>query len=393
MFKAYFVCFMIVFSFASMAHNQPKPVLPSQVLAQTKQTVRSMIMAQTLDAAKAYDHGTELIKARVSDITPQSLNRGELFLFTTILTRIDRTHEAKTYLQALMKGKDLPAQRAWAKWLELLCREKRYAEVEHLMARYKENFPPNPAFTEDISAVFYYLGPYYQQQNQSETAVALYLEELKRLPGTAPYHAFYHLDSFWPFFKETGRSNDLRLLAKTKLARLKDTHKNMKTEDEKHASMTQLIGAMERAFIQFELIGKPAPALRFSATFNTQPLTIEALKGNVVILDFWATWCGGCLVGFPKLADLYQRFGGDNFEILGITSIYETPKDRMAPFLKKHKITWPIAIMEESVHSLKSYGIGGLPTYVVLDKKGIIRYLDSGTTKNLSQIVSQLLAE
>lgn len=95
------------------------------------------------------------------------------------------------------------------------------------------------------------------------------------------------------------------------------------------------------------------------------------LKGNVVLLEFWATWCPPCKDSIPTMNDLYKRYHEKGLILLGISvdkgqNVIETVK----AFVKEHSIQYPILIDNKDVNTL--YGVYSIPTIILIDKKGKI---------------------
>ncbi len=119
-------------------------------------------------------------------------------------------------------------------------------------------------------------------------------------------------------------------------------------------------------------IGKPAkPFVRTDIAGKT--VALELLKGKVILLDFWATWCPPCVAAMPGLQRLYAEFKDKGFEIIGISA--DSDKKRLDEFLLEKKLPWPLIGdgkgWDDETRVL--YGVASVPTCYLIDKKGIVR--------------------
>ena len=111
-------------------------------------------------------------------------------------------------------------------------------------------------------------------------------------------------------------------------------------------------------------------ALPFTArTLAGTTLSLDDVRGRVVVLNFWATWCGPCRTEMPDLAR-YQAEVGDRVAILGVNM--QEPPSVVAPFVRQYGATLPI-LLDESGSVASPYRVTGLPTSVILDRAGVIR--------------------
>jgi len=121
-----------------------------------------------------------------------------------------------------------------------------------------------------------------------------------------------------------------------------------------------------------ELIGKEPPA--FEATSLNQGLqSLQSYKGKVVLLDFWAVWCGPCLVEMPRIKKLYDRFRGKDFVLLGIS--LDTDQGKLNSYLQKNGIDWPIFFDGKGWNNRIAvlYGVRAIPFTVLIDRSGVVR--------------------
>jgi cytochrome c biogenesis protein CcmG, thiol:disulfide interchange protein DsbE len=136
-------------------------------------------------------------------------------------------------------------------------------------------------------------------------------------------------------------------------------------------------------------VGKPAPAIKADEWLPGQP----TWKGKVVMIDFWATWCGPCIAQFPTMKEWKKRFG-DELVIIGMTSLEAQTAEEVKGFLAKNKLPWPVAIEKDPV-THKAFGVEPLPHTVLIDRKGIVRTVHVGGKgfTDLSAEIEKLVGE
>jgi thiol-disulfide isomerase/thioredoxin len=117
----------------------------------------------------------------------------------------------------------------------------------------------------------------------------------------------------------------------------------------------------------------------FSLTaFDGERISSEALRGKVVLLDFWGTWCHACLAAEPAIARVYKKYSGRPFELLAISS--DTDEAAWRGYIAQHKIAWP-EYRDDSHGILRAFSIYYYPTFIVIGPEGIIRYRSFGYSR------------
>ena len=104
---------------------------------------------------------------------------------------------------------------------------------------------------------------------------------------------------------------------------------------------------------------------------NGQVVDSEQLKGKVVVLDFWATWCGPCVMEIPGYIQLQKKYGQDGLVIVG-ASVDEGGPAAVKPFASKHGINYTLVMADDDVVSAFG-GVEGIPTTFLIDRSGQIR--------------------
>jgi peroxiredoxin len=111
----------------------------------------------------------------------------------------------------------------------------------------------------------------------------------------------------------------------------------------------------------------PAPDFTFPG-LNGELISLSDFKGNVVLVNVWATWCPPCVYEMPSMDKLHQQFRQEKFKILAV-SVDISAADVVAPFMKDHNLTFQ-ALIDPAGTILTTYGVNSIPQSFIIDKQG-----------------------
>jgi thiol-disulfide isomerase/thioredoxin len=146
--------------------------------------------------------------------------------------------------------------------------------------------------------------------------------------------------------------------------------------------------------MKMDHLGSFAPAWKgVSQVSGSVPSSIAALRGRVVIMDFWATWCGPCRLVAPKLNALHAKYGAQGLSIIGLSS---EPIEEVSLFAQRMSMRYAIGV-DKGGETTQAYTVSSLPTLFVIDKRGVVRDIAIGydpmRDAQIEALVKTLLAE
>jgi thiol-disulfide isomerase/thioredoxin len=137
-------------------------------------------------------------------------------------------------------------------------------------------------------------------------------------------------------------------------------------------------------------VGQPVES-QFTAV-DGRKVDMASMRGKVVLVDFWATWCPPCLAALPVLKAEYENYHGRGFEVVGVS--WDQEQGKLIRFVAADGMRWP-QYFEGPYRKLgESFGIGGIPYTFLVDRKGRLRAATAfSDSPDFTGLIPKLLAE
>ncbi len=139
-----------------------------------------------------------------------------------------------------------------------------------------------------------------------------------------------------------------------------------------HPDLGDVVERMQATVRRLELLGNKIEIA--GPTVDGEQFNIEQYQGKVVLVDFWATWCGPCIAELPNVKGLYDAYHEKGFEVIGIS--LDQDKDALVKFIEEKELVWPTIFFTEpedqgwSNPIARYYGISGIPTAILVNQDG-----------------------
>ena len=145
--------------------------------------------------------------------------------------------------------------------------------------------------------------------------------------------------------------------------------------------------------VQTSVLDKPAPSFTLPRLMTADSLRMEDFAGDVVLVNFWATWCAPCRVEIPDLVELHEELGPEGFHVVGILLEEESP-DLARSFHETASINYPNAMDNDGAVARAFGGVWSLPASFLIDREGTVKRVIYGIVpfNSIRPQIDQLLA-
>ena len=225
-------------------------------------------------------------------------------------------------------------------------------------------------------------------------AIKVVIAFRKATPDTNPDELLASVDEFAKRFPKDDRGAQM-LEAVASIAKDPAKKAEVAKRIERDYPDSPVVANLAAARRQAEAIGKPF-AIEFTDAIRGTKINSASLKGKVVVIDFWATWCGPCVAEMPKMKELYAKYRTQGVEFVGVS--LDEPKeegglDKLKAFVAKNQIEWPQFYQGNGWQSefSKGWGINAIPAVFLVGADGNLASVDA--RGKLEQLIPEQLAK
>jgi len=207
----------------------------------------------------------------------------------------------------------------------------------------------------------------------------------------------------FPFFSSPDRTItptpfDMAASSATAASRLRDSEllpqETPFFSSEASLSTPVVISDLQPSALGGELVGHPAPDFTLP-TLDGGEITLSDLRGQPVLINFWASWCAPCRVETPLLVDTYHRYADEGLVVLGVNLTEQDTLEEARAFVNEFDVSYPILLDDGPEVSHNLYNLIGLPMSVFVDRSGVVKRVIVGAIMDteIDRYIAEIMVE